>query len=209
MRLSRLLIAVVTLALGCEAGFKTTSQTVEKHEPADAATVKAKGAEKKTRSKRSVTEWTTFSAPESGFSAKFPGKPEVKSMGEPGVYDATGVSYSAIGPRKLFASALVTTIPEEQLAGVDDDELVRQGLAVLVEGAEAGTEEASEVDMAGKTVRRTVFAATQDGRRLRVEARVFFVSPRLYQLQTTSVPGYSDSLGAEFFDSFKLLEEGT
>lgn len=203
MRLSGSLIAVFTLALGCEVGFKTTSESVEKYQPAEAPAAKA--STKEPRGRKPVTEWIAFSAPESGFSAKFPGKPEVKPVGEAGVDEATAMSYSVTGPRMLFASALVTTVPEERLAKLDDNALVSQGLAALIEGAERGTEEASEVEMAGKTVRRTVFAATQKGRRLRVEARVFFVSPRLYQLQTTSVPGYSDSMGEEFFESFTLI----
>lgn len=198
MRLSGPLIAAVALALGCEVGFKTTSESVEKYEPA--ATPTAKAPTKEPRSKQPVTEWTPFSAPESGFTAKFPGKPEVKPV------EGTGMSYSVTGPRMLFASALVTTIDEERLAKLDEDALVSEGLAALIEGGERGTEETSEIDMAGRSVRRTVFAATQDGRRLRVEARVFFVSPRLYQLQTTSVPGYSDSMGEEFFDSFTLTD---
>lgn len=202
MRLSGSLIAVVALALGCEGGLETTSGSAVKHQPAEGLTAKA--ASKESRGKGPITAWTSFSAPESGFTAKFPGKPEVKPVGEAGVDDATAMSYSVTGPRMLFASALVTTIPEERLANLDEDALVSQGLAALIEGAERGTEEASEVEMVGKTVRRTVFAATQKGRRLRVEARAFFVSPRLYQLQTTSVPGYSDSMGEEFFDSFTL-----
>lgn len=195
MRLSGSLVAVFTLVFGCERGLDTTSESVEKHQPAEAPAAKA--STKEPRGKKPVTEWIAFSAPESGFSAKFPGKPEVEPV-------ATGMSYSVTGPRMLFASALVTTVPEERLAKLDENALVSQGLGALIEGAERGTEEASEVEMVGKTVRRAVFAATQNGRRVRVEARVFFVSPRLYQLQTTSVPGYSDSMGEEFFDSFTL-----
>ena len=181
-----------------------------KNEPVEVAPAKPaadKGDEKKgvdiSPAPAPEDKWIEFSSQEGKFTAQFPSAPNKEVTQAP----------SPIGP---IDSVIIAAQLGEAMFGVSyadyPDKILKDfKLDAGLDGARNGAinniggklVKEEQITFAGQKARAFEATATAEGMNLRYESRLFFVSPRLYQLIVVSKA--EDKVPSQkFFDSFEL-----
>ncbi len=151
--------------------------------------------------------WMEFSSEVDRFEARLPAAPTKQTFDTPnpqGGTIPTTMYLTEQGSRAVGVG--VTTVPPGALETFDIDGALdgaRNGMVSNIGGTLLSEK---QVQYAGHPARALVANATADGTQLRIEARIFFVEPRLYQVLV--VRAESEPFAADkFFDGFALLGE--
>lgn len=151
--------------------------------------------------------WMDFSSEADRFEARLPGAPTKQTFDTPnpqGGTIPTTMYLSEKGSRAVGVG--VTTVPAGALKTFDIDGALdgaRNGMVSNIGGTLISEK---QVQYAGHPARALVAKAAADGTPVQIEARLFFVEPRLYQVLV--VHAESEPFASEkFFDGFALLAE--
>lgn len=150
--------------------------------------------------------WMSFSAVEHGFETRFPVAPKKHDLSAstpagaiPAVMYLAEQGNDAVG-------VTVLTVPESMLGQFNVDgglDGARDGMINNVGGTIVSEK---HMQFLGHDARAIVAKTTAENVTLRLEARLFWVSPRAFQLIAVSVEGSASNPADKFFDSFRLVE---
>lgn len=146
--------------------------------------------------------WMLFSAPEHQVQARFPAAPKESDMSTP--TDAgtiPGVSFMCERAGE-FLALNVLTFPESMEVSLEGGlDGARDGMINSIQGTILSEE---RVEMYGHPGRKIAARATDNGMQLRIEARLFWVYPRMYQLMSVAEEGSTSGMSEKFFSNFRL-----
>lgn len=149
--------------------------------------------------------WMAFSSKDDGFEVRFPVAPKKDTFDAPNPLGGTipNVMYMAEqGDQALGVN--VTTLPASALPEFDVDKGLDGGRDGMINNIGGTILSEKHVDFARHPARAIAAKAKNGAIDMRIEARLFFVSPRLYQLISVS-DAAAPSPAKKFFDSFALL----
>ena len=148
--------------------------------------------------------WVEHVSKEAGFKVRFPVAPTIKKELVPsGDKPLDAVFYTA--ERGGVAAALsVITLPEEKLEGIDIEGATDAAQRGALKAVDEATVKIEKITFAGQSARAVVASGTEDGTDFRIELRLFFKSPRMYQLQLTVPREHPDKDAKTLFDSFSF-----
>ncbi len=151
--------------------------------------------------------WMAFSSKEDAFEVRFPVAPKKDTFDAPNPLGGTipNVMYMAEqGSQALGVN--VMTLPASTLPEFDVDKGLDGGRDGMVNNIGGTILSEKHVDFEGHPARAIEAKAKNGTLDVRIEARLFFVSPRLYQLISVS-DAAEPSPAKKFFDSFALLSD--
>ena len=150
--------------------------------------------------------WMSFSADEYEFEARFPVAPKKQDLSVPTpLGPIPAVIYMAEQGNEA-TGVTVLVVPEAMLSQFNIDgglDGARDGMINNVGGTIVSEK---QLQFLGHDARAIVAHATQGNLTMRIEARLFWVSPRMYQLLAVSVEGSGSNPADKFFESFRLIE---
>ena len=156
--------------------------------------------------KADADTWMEFSSKEDRFEARFPVAPKKQTLETPNPLGGTipAAMYMAEQADRVLGIT-VLSIPAEHIdqydatAGLDG---ARDGMINNIGGTIVSEK---QIDFVGHPARAVVAKASTNGHEMHIEARLFFVSPRMYQLLVvTEQPDPANT--EKFFSSFALAE---
>ncbi len=152
-----------------------------------------------------LDSWMEFSSEADRFEARLPAAPTKQTFETPNPQGGTIPTTMYLTEQGAQAVGVgVTTVPPGALDTFDVDGALdgaRDGMVANIGGTLLSEK---QVDYAGHPARALDAKATADGTPLQIEARIFFVTPRLYQVLV--VREESEPFPAQqFFDGFALL----
>ncbi len=214
--------ALTSFALGlalvaCDGAKSTPNAAAEptQDKPANAAAASDDGpgaapAEKPvdiTPAPADAETWMEFSSEIDRFEARLPAAPQKQTFDTPnplGGTIPTTMYLTEEGSRAVGVG--VTTVPPSALESFDLDGALDGARNGMVNNIGGTLVSEKQIEYAGHPARAIEAKATADGIALRIEARLFFAEPRLYQVLV--VRAESEPFPAQkFFDSFSLLGE--
>ena len=151
--------------------------------------------------------WMSLSAKEHGFEARFPVAPKKQDESMPTLAGTIpAVSYMAEqGNEAVGVTVLI--IPDALLGQFNVNGALDGGRDGMINNVGGTIVSETHLQFAGHEARAIVAkAAAADGTMMKLEARIFWASPRMYQLLAVSVEGAPSNPADKFFASFKLVE---
>lgn len=152
--------------------------------------------------------WMQFSSADDGFEVRFPVAPKKSSMDTPNPLGGTipaNIYMAEQGNLALGVTAM--TIPASALENFDVEGGLDGGRDGMLNNIGATIVSEKQLKFAGQAARAIEAKASSGDLDVRIEARLFFASPRLYQLIVVSEQS-AESPAERFFGSFALVEEG-
>ncbi len=151
--------------------------------------------------------WMAFSSKDDRFEARFPVAPKKDTFQAPNPLGGTipNVMYMAEQGKQALG-VNVMTLPEPTLSQFDVDGGLDGGRDGMINNIGGTIVSEQHIDFAGHPARAIEAKANNAGVAMRIEARLFFVSPRMYQLIAVSEAS-APSPAKQFFESFSLLAE--
>ena len=151
--------------------------------------------------------WMHFSSKDDAFEVRFPAAPKKQTFETPNPLGGTIPTTMYMTEQGAQAIGVgVMTIPAATLPDFDVEGGLDGGRDGMVNNIGGTLVSEKQIDFAGHPARAIVAKAEADGRAARIEARLFFAKPRLYQLIVVSEESAS-SPASKFFESFALLSE--
>lgn len=155
--------------------------------------------------KADAESWMSLSVAEHGFEARFPVAPKKQDMSVPTpVGTIPAMTYMAEQGNEAVG-VTVLTIPEAMLGQFNVDgglDGARDGMINNVGGTIVSEQ---QLDFHGHQARAIVARIPAPDAPMKLEARLFWASPRMYQLISVSVEGAASDPAAKFFENFRLL----
>ena len=156
--------------------------------------------------KADIDTWMLLTAQEHGFEARFPVAPKKEDMTVPSpVGTMPAVMYMAEQANDVVG-VTVLSVPEAMLGGFDVNGGLDGGRDGMINNIGGTIVSEKQVKFLGHDAREIVAKASAEGITMKVEARLFWVSPRMYQLIAVSVDGAQSTPADRFFANFVLLE---
>jgi len=105
-----------------------------------------------------------------------------------------------------FAAITVMTVPESMLGDFNVERALDGGRDGMINNVGGTIVSDNQTEFAGQPKARAIVATVPnpDGGELRLEARLVWVSPRMYQLITLAPAGSNSTTAQKYFDNFKL-----
>jgi hypothetical protein len=151
--------------------------------------------------------WMSFSAEEHKFEARFPVAPKKQELSLPTPAGEIPAAMYMAEQGNDAVAVTVLAVPESLLGQFNVDgglDGARDGMINNVGGTIVSEK---QLQFLGHDARAIVGrATTEQNVTMKLEARLFWVSPRMYQLLAVSVEGAASNPADKFFDSFRLVE---
>jgi hypothetical protein len=150
--------------------------------------------------------WMSFSADEHRFEARFPLAPKKQDMSVPTPLGTIPAMVYMAEQDDDAVAVTVLTVPESMLSQFNVDgglDGARDGMINNVGGTIVSE---TLLPFRGHAAGARGATAAAGNKTMRVEARLFWVSPRMYQLLAVSVEGSATNQADKFFDNFRLLD---
>jgi hypothetical protein len=203
----RFLLVAAVAVIGCDRKSDNADKPDTRTKSADATPAPAthEDGPVDTRSAKAAPDtWMEFGADDYGFKARFPVAPKKEELSMP---TPAGVVPGAMWMAEQGDEAVGITIlvvPESMLADFNVEGALDGGRDGMINNVGGTIVSEKQADFAGQKARAIVATVPNPGGEFELEARLLWVSPRLYQLLVL-VPSSSNSpLAQKFFDSFEL-----
>jgi hypothetical protein len=150
--------------------------------------------------------WMLLTVEELGFEARFPVAPKKQDMSMPTPAGTIPAMMYMAEQGSEAVGVTVISVPEAILGQFNVDgglDGARDGMINNVGGTIVSEQ---QLQFLGHEARAIVGKADERGTPMKIEARLFWVSPRMYQLIAVSVDGAASNPADAFFANFRLLE---
>lgn len=148
--------------------------------------------------------WMEFEADEHGFKARFPVAPKKEDLSMPSpVGTIPAVMWMAEQGNEVVGIT-VLTMPESALAEFNVEGALDGGRDGMINNVGGTIVSEKQIKIAGHDARAVVATVPNPAGAFKLEARLMWVSPRLYQLMSLIPSDSASTSGQKFFDSFEL-----
>ncbi len=172
----------------------TGSASAKQLEPVDISSAKAP-----------PDTWMEFAATDYGFEARFPVAPKKDDMSVPTVAGTIPGAMWMAEQGNEAVGLTVMTVPESMLGEFNVEAALDGGRDGMINNVGGTIVSENQTDFAGQKARAVVAKVPNpDGGEFQLEARLFWVSPRVYQLLALTPAGSNGATAQKYFDSFKL-----
>jgi hypothetical protein len=150
--------------------------------------------------------WMLLGAADYGFEARFPVAPKKEDMSVPTPAGTIPASLWMAEDGEEVVGLTVMTVPEAILANFNVEGALDGGRDGMVNNVGGTIVSDKQTDFAGQKNARAVVATVPNpgGPELQLEARLVWISPRMYQVIALVPVGSNSSTPSKYFDSFKL-----
>lgn len=149
--------------------------------------------------------WLEFTSEEGRFEARLPGAPEKQLQQTPTAAGPMDMVMQSVQAGSAFFAIAYSDMSAEAIPGFNLDaglDGARNGAINNVGGTLVSEQ---QIQFAGHPARAFTAKASVEGHELTVEARIFFVLPRFYQLMVVYPASETTVPVQRFFDGFSLL----
>jgi hypothetical protein len=201
----RLILGALVVMLGCN-----DKPDDAEHQPAAAPAAANEPARDPdgpvdTRSAKAAPDtWMEFAAADHGFEARFPVAPKKEDISMPGPMGTVPAAVWMAEQGDEFVGVTVMTIPAPMLAEFNVDGALDGGRDGMINNVGGTIVSEKQAKIAGHDARAIVAKVPNPAGELELEARLLWVSPRLYQLMALTPSSSTSTAAQKFFDSFVL-----
>ena len=149
--------------------------------------------------------WMDFESDDDDFKVKFPAAPKKESMPIPTAGGSVpSNAYMATLGETQFVGVTVLDVPETLLGQFDAEGGLTGARDGMLNNVGATLVSEKHIQFAGHDARAIVGKVTVEGMAMRIEARIFWLKPRMYSLIAVAPEDTPVEMATKFFDSFSL-----
>lgn len=210
------LVTVLVTGVACDKGSADAGKSAGQDQPAEAASAASESAATPpapvdiSSAKAPADTWMLLGVADYGFEARFPVAPKKEDMSLPTPAGTIPASiWMAEHGEEIVVGVTVMTVPDAMLGDFNVEGALDGGRDGMVNNVGGTIVSEKQADFAGQTNARAVVATVPNpaGSDLVLEARLFWVSPRAYQLIAVYPSGSDGAMARKFFNSFKVISD--